>query len=333
MIMHHPNRRHEIALASVLFVLALLIGLANPGFFTASAVFDLLRSSTVVGLFALGVLVALIAGGIDVSLPAIAAFCLYTTALLGGAFPALDHPVLMLGVAGITGAVLGSLNALFIHFFALSPLIVTLGTASLIRGGLLAFVGTRIVTDLPASMAAFSHPAAFAGSGTEGAEVGGLVVSFLMFAVAAAGVAFLLGRTTLGRGIHALGGAPESARRVGLPIARLRFIAHGLAGFLAGLAGLAHASQMRNANPFDLVGTELTVIAAVVLGGASVAGGRGTVTGTVLGGLVLVLVEAGLVIVGLSSQWHKAVLGGILLLSVATTVRRVSRAAWREGMA
>jgi len=333
MIMRHPNRRHEAVLSALLLVLALFIGLINPGFFSAEAAFDLLRSSTVIGLFALGVLVALVAGGIDVSLPAIAAFCLYTTALFGGAFGVADHPVLALGLAGLTGAVLGTMNAFFIHQFALPPLIVTLGTASLIRGGLLAFVGTRIVTDLPESMAAFSHPAAFAGSGPGGAPVGGLVVSFLMFAMAAAGVAFLLGRTTLGRGIHALGGSPESARRMGLPIARLRFIAHGLAGFLAGLAGLAHASQMRNANPFDLVGTELTVIAAVVLGGASVAGGRGTVTGTVLGVLILVLVETGLVIVGLSSQWHKVVLGGILLLSVATTVRRVSRAAWREGMA
>jgi simple sugar transport system permease protein len=306
-----PLGRHETALLLLLIALVGLTGVANPAFFSSGNLLDLLKSSATMGLFALGVLVVLISGGIDVSFPAIAAFCLYVVTLMVRGNAGLDHLPIVLAMAAGLGAALGCLNGALVHLFGLPALIVTLGTASLIRGALLAFVGTRVVTDLPSSMVAFSR-----------ATFSGLAASFVVFVGLSVGVALLLARTTLGRGIYALGGAPEAARRAGLPIARLRLFVYGFMGAIAGLVGIFHASQMRVANPFDITGVELTVIAAVVLGGASLAGGKGTVIGTVLGVLILVLIENSLVLVGLPSEWHKVVLGSIMLVSVGLPALR-----------
>jgi simple sugar transport system permease protein len=102
-------------------------------------------------------------------------------------------------------------------------------------------------------------------------------------------------------------------------VGRTKFFIYGFVGFLSGLAGMAHASMMRNADPFDLVGTELTVIAAVVLGGASITGGRGTVIGTVLGVFLLTTINNSLILLGIPTYWHKVVTGVILIASVATS--------------
>jgi len=316
--------RHECLLLLLIAALAGLIGALNPAFFSWDNACNLLKSSVTLGILALGVLLVLISGEIDISFPAIAACSMYVTCLLARTLPGLDHLALLFVLAGAIGTALGLLNAFLIHAFQLPALIVTLGTAGLIRGGLLAFVGTRIITDLPASLVAFSKAHLFERSLPGGGAVG-LSVSFFALAAVALGVGLVLNRTLLGRGIYALGGAPEAARRAGFNLAFLHGFIYGLVGLLSGVAGLIHAAHMRNANPFDIVGIELTVIAAVVLGGASITGGRGTVFGTLLGVALLVIINHSLLLVGLASEWHQVILGLIIILSTGLTARRARR--------
>jgi simple sugar transport system permease protein len=151
-----------------------------------------------------------------------------------------------------------------------------------------------------------------------------MLVIFVLFAW------FLLRYTMLGRGIYAIGGDRVAAERAGFNIIRTQFFIYGFVGFLSGIAGVIHASLIRIGNPFDLIGTELTVIAAVVLGGASITGGRGTVLGTMLGVFLIVIMNNSLILLGISSYWQKVVIGLIIIISTGITAYQSKKK--REGM-
>lgn len=318
---HRVGVTHELGLLLLLGALALAVGLINPSFFSRAHFYDLLKGSTVMGLFALGVLVVMISGGIDISFTAIAVFAMYVTSrwLLSVEYEGTILVAFL--VSSLLGLAFGGLNAVLVARFNLPALIVTLGTAGMIRGLLLAFVGTEILNTLPPGYTRFSRHTWFDQT-LAGGETIGLSPIFLMFLMAAVGMALLLRYTMIGRGIYALGGNPTAAERIGLNVGFLRFVVFGMAGALAGLAGLAHATMMRNANPFDLVGMELTVLAAVVLGGAGIFGGRGTVLGTVLGVLLLVLLNNSLILLGIPTYWQRVFVGLILIVATGLSARR-----------
>lgn len=318
-----PKRlTHEWALALVLVGFAVFIGSLSPAFFSRAHLYDLLKSSTVMGLFALGVLVVMISGGIDISFAAVGVFAMYVTTRLLVAADYQGTVLLAFALAAGIGLGLGCLNALFVAGFRLPALIITLGTAGLIHGALLTFVGTEVLNRLPPGYIRFSRLTLFRDP-LPGSEIVGLSPLFLMFLLAAVGIALFLRHTLFGRGIYALGGNAVAAERVGFNVTALRCGVFALAGVLAGLAGLAHATMMRNANPFDLVGMELNVLAAVVVGGAGIFGGRGTVTGTVLGVFLLVMLNNSLILLGIPSYWQRVFVGLILLVSTAISARRV----------
>ena len=317
-------QQHEFVLFAILVGLCLAIGLVNPAFWELDNLFSILKSSVTPGILALGTMVVLISGNIDISFPAVAACSMYLTTLLATNVVGVSQFPLLVAVSAILGALLGSINALLVHYVRLPALIATLGTGSLIRGGLLAFVGTRILTELPDSMIAFSKSAVLQVTAADGAPVS-LTSSIPIYFSLALLTHLILVHTLLGRGIYALGGAPESARRVGFNIARIQLFIYTFMGFLAGIVGILHASKMRNANPFDLAGIELNVIAAVVLGGTSITGGKGTVFGTLLGVTLLVVLGNSLLLVGLPSVWHKVATGLIIIVSTGMTARQRKR--------
>jgi simple sugar transport system permease protein len=195
-----------------------------------------------------------------------------------------------------------------------------LGSASLFRGFLLAFVGTAIVNNLPEGMVHFSRLTLWEKTLPDGTMIG-LSSSFLLFLLAALLVGFLLQHTMLGRGLYAMGGSLVAAERAGFNLRRQQFFIYGLVGLLSGVAGLVHACMMRNANPFDLMGMELNVLAAVVLGGAGITGGRGTVLGTILGVLLIVTINNSLILLEIPSYWQKVVTGLVILVSTGITAR------------
>jgi simple sugar transport system permease protein len=316
--MHIKHYRHEIVLGAVLIGMVVLVGTINPAFLSTANTFDLLKSSVVMGLLAIGSLLVLVSGGIDVSFTAVAAFSMYVTCRLLVAADFSGSFLVALALASSVGAGLGLVNAVFISWFRLPTLIVTLGTASVFRGFLLAFIGTAIINNLPAGMVRFSRWTILDGQG----ETAGLSASFFLLLLFAIAAAAFLRYTVAGRGIYAMGGNAEAVERAGFNLTRLRFLIYGIVGGLSGVAGIIHASMMRNADPFDLVGTELTVIAAVVLGGASITGGRGTVIGTLLGVGMMLVINNSLILLQIPSYWQRVAVGLVIIVSTGVSASR-----------
>ena len=317
-------------LTAALFVgFCLATSLVNPSFASVGTVFDLVRAALVPGILAMGVHIVLVSGGIDVSFTAIAAVAMYgsvkAVTLLGlGA-----HVAAVFALAMAIGALLGCVNAFFIATLRLPTLIVTLGTLSVFRGVLLTFVGTALIYTLPIGMRAFAR-SSLLKVGADDGSVYALPTACVVFVLAVAGTWLLLNRSILGRCIFALGGSAVSAQRVGINVVAVQYFVYAVVGLLAGAAGVVHASFNRVANPFDLVGLELSVIAAVVLGGARITGGHGTISGTLLGVALIAVMNNTLILWGIPSTWQNVVVGALLLVGTgipALRHRRRARAA------
>ncbi|MCY0389311.1 ABC transporter permease [Robbsia sp. Bb-Pol-6] len=314
---------HLFTLALIVLV-SIVIGTLNHDFLQLAMLFDIVRACTVLGLFALGVMIVLAAGGIDVSFAAIAALTMYgITKLVLTRFPDTSMPVIMVaGAAG--GAVLGILNGLLVDFLKAPSLIITIGTQYLYRGVLLTFIGTVFFMNIPHSMDAFGKLALWRHDTATGVHAV-LPATVLVLAAAALLTWWLLNRTLMGRAVYAIGGSLAIAERLGYNLRTVHVFVFGYAGFLSGLAGIVHVSSTRLANPFDLVGSELDVIAAVILGGARITGGSGSVVGTLLGVLLVTLINNVLILAGVPSTWQKVIVG--IFIVIAGTVFASKRAA------
>lgn len=318
-------RHSETVIALVLIAAMVLIGLINPAFWSLSNLFSLARSNVIVGLMALGVLVVMISGGIDVSFPAFAVAAMYLTirAMLAWHWHGVVGPF---ALAVAIGLALGLVNAFFVSRLRMIPLIVTLGTGAAVRGALLGLVGTSQINidRMPQELIAFGNTTLITLAGPDGTHFGlsAMIIVYLLLALL---VHLFLTRTLPGRGVYALGSAAEAARRVGFSPTRIIFTVYGLAGALAGCAGLLHGSMIWLANPRDFVGVELDVIAAVVLGGASIFGGRGSVLGTLLGVFMLVMVSNSLILMHIATTWQRIVVGSIIITATTVTALRDRR--------
>ncbi|MGW5154682.1 ABC transporter permease [Nonomuraea wenchangensis] len=307
-----PNNEGILAIVLVLVIVGMSI--ANPAFFTLPTAFSILRSSIVPLIMALGVLMVIISGGIDVSFAAIAVFAAYTTVTVFGGDP------LGLGLAGafaaalLIGAALGSVNGFLISRFRLPTLIVTLGTQGVFNGILLAYVGSRYIANLPEPMAAISTTNLIEVTTSGGrAYLHLLVIPAIVLALA---LSVVLRRTMFGRSIYAIGGDVDAARRSGIRVTRTQLVVYVIVGMMAAVAGMIYMIMGRSANPHELVGTELDIIAAVVLGGASIFGGRGSVLGTVLGVLLIQVINNSLTLAGVPSAWQRTAVGVLLVIGV-----------------
>lgn len=318
---------NEVFVVVTIIVLSLIIGYFNPAYFSIANLFGILRSSIILGLFAIGALVVLISGGIDVSFPAIAVFALYTGVKVMQSL-AIDNLLFAFVLAALVGLALGLVNAIFIGIFRLPTLLVTLGTLSLFHGFLLFFVGSVLIRNIPSSLSEFSRSVLITVPAARG--VTSLPTAFLFLVFFAVLVWFVLRYTMLGRSIYALGGGRDAAERAGFDITRIQFIIYGFVGLLSGVTGMLSVSLRRLANPQSIVGTELDVIAAAVLGGASIAGGRGTVSGALLGVLLIAVVGNSLVLVGIPTEWRSVVVGVLLLIGVGLPAIQRRRSARRR---
>ncbi len=320
--------RNETLVACVIVAFCALAAVSDPGFLSVATLTDLLRNGIVLGIFAVGAFVVLVSGGIDVSFTAVAAFTMYVTAMtLNAAMPWMPWwGALAFGMT--VGALLGAFNGVLIAGFGLPTLIVTLGTLSIFRGFMLTFIGQKQITTLPPGMREFGRMMVVRGTNADGSFYS-LHAAFLATVGVVVLTWFILNRTMLGRAIYAIGGSVESARRIGINVRRTQFFVYVYVGMLAGLAGVIHASMARVANPFDLVGLELSVIAAVVLGGARLAGGYGTLTGTVLGVALIVLVRNSLIVLGIPSTFQSITIGCLILLGTGLPAWQAKRAAAR----
>lgn len=315
-------RRNETVLIFAIIVFSLVIGSKSPEFFTLANLFDILRSSFVQLLFALGVLIVIISGGIDVSFPIVGIFSGYTAVIIMQKLELNPESLLIpIVLAVLIGIALGGFNAIAIAGFGIPTLITTLGTAGIFRGVMLSFIGASFISDIPIGLDKFSTSDLIKFESDAGTLVR-LHILVIPVTIITVLVALLLSRTIFGRSVYALGGGAEPTRRLGISVKRTQAKIYMLVGGLSGLAGILYVSLQRKANPYDLAGSELDVIAAVVLGGASIMGGYGTVFGTVLGVLFINMIKNNLVLLGVSSSWQRAAVGVLLVIGI--TIQAIS---------
>jgi simple sugar transport system permease protein len=315
------SAKPELITLGLIIILCVVVGILEPRFFSPQNLVATIRTTTRLGIFALGVLLVLAAGGIDVSFTAIGVFALYTTTTLTLAFfPTAPYPLMIL-MAMLLGTIMGLLNGFMVWRFAVPSLIVTIGTQYLFTGALKAFVGTKHIMDIPDAMDNAGTAALLQFSTADGVRVT-LPLLFLVLVIVAVLTHLMLRNTLMGRAVFAVGGSSAIAERLGFSVRTVQLFVFGTAGLIAGLGGMVHGSLNRLANPSDLVGTELDVIAAVVLGGARVNGGSGSVIGALLGVVLVVLINNSLILIGVPSTWQKVVIGGVILLASGVFSRR-----------
>jgi simple sugar transport system permease protein len=308
------RQTHEFRLLAVILALAVFLTLATPSFLTLQNLFDLLTSNAFVGILAAGLLVVLISGGIDISFAATASVAQYVAMTLANAY-GLDWFSVFAVACGV-GVACGAINAVLIDSLKISSIIVTIATLNIFYGLLIFITGGKYIYSLPDW---FSKGIWWFEYIDSDKIPYGLNLQILVLVLAFVLTWILLNKTNVGRQIYAMGGNVDAARRLGFNIRRLTLLVYGYMGFMAGLASLVHAQLAQSVAPTVLVGKELDVLAAVVLGGASLMGGVGTVLGTVLGVLLLALMQNGLVLIGVSSYWSQFFVGAVILISVSST--------------
>ena len=305
-------RTQEAVLLLVIVLVVAGLTIANPSFLTASNIFDILRIMTVSGMMALSCLIVMISGGVDVSFPAIADAAAFgaATILLSTHFN--GSGLMLFLVALPLGVLMGLINGFFVGWLHVPAMIVTLGTQSLFYGASLYFLGGVAIFDLPQGTKDLSQMSLVTvKSGSGSSSLGPL---FLVLIVLAILMSLLLHRTSFGRSVYALGGDEMVVERSGIDIRKRYLLIYGLAGAISSIAGVTNATLYRNANPVGLQGQELGIIAAVVLGGALI---TGSVTGTLLGVLLIAIIQNSLVLVGIPSTWQNVVIGIVLLVGIA----------------
>lgn len=323
------GKNNEGVLVLILVLLVVGMSFANPVFFSLQTLFAILRSAIVPMIFALGVLIVIISGGIDVSFAAIAIFAAYTTVVLTLNLTDSSSLFVAFAIALAIGACLGLVNGFVIAKFRLPTLIVTLGTQGIFKGILLAYIGSAYIAELPSatrSVASTNIVTVPTETGTSSLHV--MVVPVIVLCVL---VALLLNRTMFGRSIYAIGDDIEAARRAGIRVVRNQMLVYVLVGVMAAAAGMISLIMGRSASPQDLVGGELDIIAAVVLGGASIFGGRGSVTGTVLGVMIVQVINNSLILAGLPSAWQRAAVGVLLIVGAGIQALAAKRNTRRVG--
>lgn len=307
-------------LSAVILAMVLFFGALEPVFLTPGNLVDLVEGASVTAILAIGLFVVLVAGGIDISFAATASVAQYVAAHFATESQ-LPVPGII-AVALLTGAILGALNALLIDRLRATSIIITISTMSVFFALLMYFTGGRSIYDLPSWWSGAVVLFQFSGHNDATVQITLPIAVMLVVALA---TAFIMNRTALGRQTFAMGGNVEAARRAGINVSGIQFFAYGYLGFLAGLAGLVQAHRVGEAVPNALVGGELFVLAAAVLGGASLTGGTGSVGGVVLGVLLLAMLRNGLNLLGVSPYFFQILLGVVILASAAMSGLKARR--------
>ena len=300
--------RQLLPFASLLLILLALSVLAPDKFLTADNFLNIFRRSSVNAIIAVGMTAIIIAGGIDLSVGSMMALSgmvgAWMMQKIGGDL--LTPQAMWLGTfAGIaTGTLAGFLNGALINGLKLPPFILTLGTMSAFRG-----ISYVMNDGQPYNVPAYK----FLGDG----QILGMPVSIIIAAVIVLAAIFILRRTTLGRYAYAIGANRTGALYSGVNVTRNLVIIYTLAGLLVGVAAMIATSRTVSSQPTAGIGLELDIIAAVVIGGASLNGGRGTILGTIIGTLLISFLRNGCTLLGISTNVQLIVIGIIIIVAVS----------------
>lgn len=306
-------RRFEAAgIIAALMLMCVMLALFTENFASSYNVAVVMRQASFVGIIALGQTLVLLIGGIDLSVGAAAGL----SAIVGALFLVnlgVD-PWLVIPLTCLFGFAIGLVNGALVARAGLNPFIVTLAAGEIFAGMTLVITQGSPIRPLGKEFQQF-------GLG----EVFGIPVPVVIFVVLAAVLAFVLNRTRFGRDIYAIGGNRHAAVLVGIPVRRVEMIVFGLSGAFAALAGILYASRMDSAQPSVGEGWLMPSITAAIIGGVSLRGGQGTVTGTMTGALLMAVLGNGIVLLDISSYWQRVIIGSVVLIAILIDLFRRRR--------
>jgi ribose transport system permease protein len=292
-----------LTLALAFLLMCVIFTILTPDFASWANVKNILRTLPVVGIVAIGETLVLLAGGVDISVGSVAAMAGVIASML---WVTESFNIWVCAAAALAvGALVGVINGTLVTRLKINPLITTLATFAIVRG--LSFALTNGKTNQ-----LVEESFQFLGRG----DTGGIPFALILMAVLYAVFIFILGQTNAGRSIYAVGGNPVASRLAGIPVNAYLLAAYTLSGVFAALGGLVLASQLAAGTPQAAAGLEFKVISAVILGGTSLAGGKGTLFGTLMGVFILRTLDSGLILTGVSSYWQEFARGAVLLLAV-----------------
>jgi rhamnose transport system permease protein len=309
------SARRDLTLGGLAFALFVAVTIAFPGFAAPANLAGLLDDTAILIMLALGQMLVILVRGIDLSIAANLALCGMLAALFNRALPEAGVlPVLVLSL--VSGAMLGAFNGLLVWKLTLPPIVVTLGTMSVYRGVIYLLSKGAWVNENEMTRAFLGFTrATFLGLST---------LSWLALLFAAMFIAGLR-RLRVARDLYAAGGNPEAAAYAGIDTGRMQFIAYTICGAIAGLCGYLWVARFAVAYTDIALGFELQVIAACLIGGVAIAGGRGSAAGVLVGCLFIGIIRSSLPLVGVSAFWQMFINGVVILLAVLLSARSLTR--------
>ncbi len=294
-------RYREASVLLMLIAVALYLAIASDYFLSPRNLLNVGRQASVVAIVALGQALVIIARGIDLSVGSVIGLSAVVAAIT---IRDTGHESVGLAAGLLTGVACGVINGVLYTRFKINPFIATLGVLSIGRGLALLMTG-----GIPVPIGGLAE---FVGAG----RLLGIPVSFLLMIVLAIIVHVFVTYTVIGREIYAIGDNPKAARLAGVNIKATRLVVFTICGLLAGLGGLILSGNLASADPNLGIGYELDVIAAVILGGTALSGGRGSIIGVVIGALLMALLNNAFVLLGVAAYWQVVTKGLVIILAV-----------------
>lgn len=325
------EKTRELILIGVIILIGIIITCITPAFFSQLNIVNILYSNAVFGIMAMGMMLIITTGNIDVSVGAQYAVAGMVVALVakttGG-----EKPLLAILAGMGTGMVLGLTNGLIVAKLGIPAIVVTLGTLNIMRGTLNLITSGNWIDGLTGPFAKFANlrllkPLNAFGpihalTGGKGLTLFALPLAVYIWIIVMILTYIFLYRSGMGRDILAVGGNKEAAKRMGLSQTKAYLLAFGYMGMLAGLASAVAASKIKIAQPSNGTGYEMKLIAACVIGGTEFSGGVASILGTLLGVLLLGVIDNGLVLTKVPAYWQELATGVIIILAVASSVFR-----------
>lgn len=300
----------ELGSLMALVILIIVLSILSSDFRTVNNFLSLVRQSSINGLIAFGMTVVILTGGIDLSVGSTLAL---STSLCAIMISSGINPGLAMALSLVIGLILGAISGVMVSYGHIQPFIATLVTMTVYRGVTMIITGGKPVSKLGNSpLLANIGKGAFLGIPV---PVWILAVIFLVFL-------FMLKKMTIGRKIYAVGSNDKAAALAGVNISKVKILVYSLSGVMSALAGLILLSRLGSAQPTLGSGYELDAIAAVAVGGCSMSGGRGQIYGTLIGVLIIAVLNNGLNIMGVSSYYQEVVRGLVILFAVLSDRKR-----------
>lgn len=298
------SKKRELVVVAAIVIMTCIFTALNPIYLTGRNFLSIMQQATINGILAIGMTYAIISGGIDLSIGCTFAIVIVT---VGKMTVAGVPPVLTIVLGGLLGAVMGAVNGILITKMKLQPFIATLGTMSVYRGIAYVVTGGWPVLDIPDSFRNLLSKRI--------SSLGGVNIYMFIFIVVAIIAGIVLAKTKFGNYIYAVGGNEEAAKLSGVNVDTVKIRAYAVTGICAAVAGMIQLASLGTGEPTAGSGYELDAIAAAAIGGTRMAGGKGTILGTVFGAVLLAALKVGLIVLNVDTFWQYIVTGIIIIIA------------------